>query len=145
MEHLLRDDNTFLDPGSLERVRNVNWIADQNWRFYSSEMLEEDISGHLLSYPIVKSVQFQALNSFLIQKLQFLELYHNILLPFFILTTWSGNLGTQLFDHSVETMFVSIRSYVDILSFSYEIICDIFYFTLYLYDMYLFDINPTKR
>ncbi|XP_057776454.1 phospholipase D alpha 1-like [Salvia miltiorrhiza] len=51
-EHLLREDDTFLDPGSLECVRNVNLIADQNWRFYSSEMFEEDIPGHLLSYPI---------------------------------------------------------------------------------------------
>ncbi|XP_041993558.1 phospholipase D alpha 1-like [Salvia splendens] len=51
-EHLLSEDDTFLDPGSLECVRNVNAIADQNWRFYSSDTFGEDIPGHLLSYPI---------------------------------------------------------------------------------------------
>lgn len=51
-EHLLREDDTFLDPGSLECVQNVNSFADQNWRSYSSETFEEDIPGHLLSYPI---------------------------------------------------------------------------------------------
>lgn len=51
-EHLLREDDTFLHPESLECVRNVNAVADENWRLYSSESCEEDLPGHLLSYPI---------------------------------------------------------------------------------------------
>ncbi|KAH6774152.1 phospholipase D alpha 1 [Perilla frutescens var. hirtella] len=51
-EHLLREDDTFLDPGSLECVQNVNAVADQNWKFYASETFHEDLPGHLLSYPI---------------------------------------------------------------------------------------------
>ncbi|GER32586.1 phospholipase D [Striga asiatica] len=51
-EHLLREDDTFLDPGSLECVRTVNAIADENWNLYSSDTFEEDLPGHLLSYPL---------------------------------------------------------------------------------------------
>ncbi|KAI3454202.1 hypothetical protein Pfo_010865 [Paulownia fortunei] len=51
-EHLLREDDIFLHPESLECVRNVNAIADQNWNTYSSETFQEDLPGHLLSYPV---------------------------------------------------------------------------------------------
>ncbi|KAL8503734.1 hypothetical protein ACS0TY_022451 [Phlomoides rotata] len=51
-EHLLREDDTFLHPESVECVRNVNAVADENWRLYSSESCAEDLPGHLLSYPI---------------------------------------------------------------------------------------------
>lgn len=51
-EHLLREDDTFLDPGSLECARNLNAVADENWRLYSGDTFHEDLPGHLLSYPI---------------------------------------------------------------------------------------------
>ncbi|KAG8381749.1 hypothetical protein BUALT_Bualt05G0004900 [Buddleja alternifolia] len=51
-EHLLREDDTFFQPESLECVKNINAMADDNWKLYSSEMLEIDLPGHLLSYPV---------------------------------------------------------------------------------------------
>ncbi|KAL2236207.1 UNVERIFIED_CONTAM: Phospholipase D alpha 1 [Sesamum indicum] len=51
-EHLLREEDVFLQPESLECVRTVNTIADENWKIYSSETFKEDLPGHLLSYPI---------------------------------------------------------------------------------------------
>ncbi|XP_073135995.1 phospholipase D alpha 1-like [Henckelia pumila] len=51
-EHLLREADSFLHPESLECVRNVNEIADENWKMYSSETFQEDLSSHLLSYPV---------------------------------------------------------------------------------------------
>lgn len=51
-EHLLREDDTFLQPESLQCVRNVNESADDNWNLYSSDKFVDDLPGHLLSYPI---------------------------------------------------------------------------------------------
>ncbi|GFQ05509.1 phospholipase d alpha 1 [Phtheirospermum japonicum] len=52
-EHLLHEDDTFLSPGSIECVRNVNAIADQNWNLYSADAIgDQDLPGHLLSYPV---------------------------------------------------------------------------------------------
>lgn len=51
-EHLGMLDDVFHLPGSLECVRKVNKIADKYWDIYSSDSLERDLPGHLLSYPI---------------------------------------------------------------------------------------------
>ncbi|XP_052210092.1 phospholipase D alpha 1-like [Diospyros lotus] len=52
-EHLGETDKSFLHPESLECVRKVNEIADQNWSLYSSENLaDKDLPGHLLRYPV---------------------------------------------------------------------------------------------
>ncbi|OVA04002.1 C2 calcium-dependent membrane targeting [Macleaya cordata] len=51
-EHLGMLDETFLQPNSEECVRKVNKIADKYWDLYSSDTLERDLPGHLLTYPI---------------------------------------------------------------------------------------------
>ncbi|KAF5188000.1 Phospholipase d alpha [Thalictrum thalictroides] len=51
-EHLGMLDDTFLQPESTECVQKVNKIADKYWDLYSSETLEQDLPGHLLSYPV---------------------------------------------------------------------------------------------
>ena len=51
-EHLRLHDDTFLQPQSIECVRKVNQIAQENWELYSGETLGRDLPGHLLSYPI---------------------------------------------------------------------------------------------
>lgn len=54
-EHMGMLDNTFLQPESLECVQKVNKIADKYWDLYTSESLEHDLPGHLLTYPILVS------------------------------------------------------------------------------------------
>ncbi|KAM3262725.1 hypothetical protein ACQJBY_053074 [Aegilops geniculata] len=51
-EHLgmLHDD--FLNPGSLECVQRVNKTADKYWDLYASDELNDDLPGHLLTYPV---------------------------------------------------------------------------------------------
>src|SRR4051812_29164279 len=51
-EHLgmLHDD--FLSPGSLECVRRVNEMADKYWELYVGDELNDDLPGHLLTYPV---------------------------------------------------------------------------------------------
>ncbi|KAJ3669517.1 hypothetical protein LUZ60_011467 [Juncus effusus] len=51
-EHLRKMDNVFLKPNSLECMRRVNQIADQNWELYFSPTLRNDLPAQLLSYPI---------------------------------------------------------------------------------------------
>ncbi|XP_072982469.1 phospholipase D alpha 1 [Typha latifolia] len=51
-EHLGMLDDLFLDPESLECIQKVNKIADKYWDLYSSDNLDRDLPGHLLSYPI---------------------------------------------------------------------------------------------
>lgn len=51
-EHLQRLDDDFLLPQSRECVRKVNQIAERNWNLYVSDMLYNDLPGHLLSYPM---------------------------------------------------------------------------------------------
>lgn len=51
-EHLKLLDDTFLRPESLECIRKVNQIADQYWNLYASPIIQSDLPGHLLSYPI---------------------------------------------------------------------------------------------
>ncbi|RWW31323.1 hypothetical protein BHE74_00016585 [Ensete ventricosum] len=56
-EHLGMLDDAFLQPESLECVQKVNRIADKYWDLYSSDDLERDLPGHLLSYPIGVSAE----------------------------------------------------------------------------------------
>ncbi|RVX11062.1 Phospholipase D alpha 1 [Vitis vinifera] len=51
-EHLGLVDNSFLQPESLDCIQKVNKIAERNWNLYSSERMDDDLPGHLLSYPI---------------------------------------------------------------------------------------------
>ncbi|XP_027368199.1 phospholipase D alpha 1-like [Abrus precatorius] len=51
-EHLGILEDSFLAPESLECVRQINLISKRNWELYCSEALDEDLPGHLLSYPI---------------------------------------------------------------------------------------------
>ena len=51
-KHLGMLDNSFLHPESVECVQRVNQIAKKYWDLYSSETLDHDLLGHLLSYPI---------------------------------------------------------------------------------------------
>ncbi|KAK4391618.1 Phospholipase D alpha 1 [Sesamum angolense] len=51
-EHMGMLDNCFCHPERLECIQKVNQIAETNWDFYTREVLERDLPGHLLSYPI---------------------------------------------------------------------------------------------
>ncbi|KMZ61888.1 Phospholipase D alpha [Zostera marina] len=51
-EHMGMLDDTFLQPESVECVQKVNKIAEKYWDLYTSESLEQDLPGHLLTYPI---------------------------------------------------------------------------------------------
>ncbi|CAN6455137.1 unnamed protein product [Victoria cruziana] len=51
-EHLGMLDDLFLQPQSLECIRKVNRVADKYWDLYSSDNLERDLPGHLLTYPV---------------------------------------------------------------------------------------------
>ncbi|CAF1710606.1 BnaC03g62540D [Brassica napus] len=50
-EHLGKTGDEFVEPGDLECVKNVNEIAERNWRkFIDSEFSE--LQGHLIKYPL---------------------------------------------------------------------------------------------
>ncbi|KAF2614331.1 hypothetical protein F2Q70_00013060 [Brassica cretica] len=50
-EHLGKTGDEFVEPGDLECVKNVNEIAERNWRkFIDSELSE--LQGHLIKYPL---------------------------------------------------------------------------------------------
>ncbi|KAE9608361.1 putative phospholipase D [Lupinus albus] len=51
-EHLGFLDDSFFTPERLECVRKINQISESYWDLYCSEILENDLLGHLLSYPI---------------------------------------------------------------------------------------------
>ncbi|EPS71739.1 hypothetical protein M569_03019, partial [Genlisea aurea] len=51
-EHLMLEDDVFLRPESLECVRIMKAVGDRNWDMYSREEFNEDLPGHLMSYPI---------------------------------------------------------------------------------------------
>lgn len=51
-EHMGMLDNCFCHPENLECIQKVNKIAEANWDLYTREVLERDLPGHLLSYPI---------------------------------------------------------------------------------------------
>ncbi|KAK4740976.1 hypothetical protein SAY87_024564 [Trapa incisa] len=50
-EHLGMLDDEFQEPQSLKCIRQVNEIAEQNWKAYVSEESKE-MKGHLMQYPI---------------------------------------------------------------------------------------------
>lgn len=50
-EHLGGLHACFEEPESLESVRKVNDIAEENWRKYTSEEFKL-LQGHLLKYPM---------------------------------------------------------------------------------------------
>ncbi|GMI90692.1 ARABIDOPSIS THALIANA PHOSPHOLIPASE D DELTA, phospholipase D delta [Hibiscus trionum] len=50
-EHMHMVDDLFKEPGSLECVKTVNDIAEENWKRYSSNEFKH-LQGHLLKYPI---------------------------------------------------------------------------------------------
>ncbi|XP_057503674.1 phospholipase D alpha 1-like [Actinidia eriantha] len=54
-EHLGEPETSFLQPQTLECVQELNKRADENWRIYSSDTFNEDLPGHLLSYPVTIS------------------------------------------------------------------------------------------
>ncbi|KAK7367245.1 hypothetical protein VNO80_09254 [Phaseolus coccineus] len=51
-EHLDMLDETFEEPESLECVRKVNAIAEDNWKLFTSEDFSL-LQGHLLKYPVL--------------------------------------------------------------------------------------------
>nr|GME19537.1 phospholipase D alpha 1-like [Ipomoea batatas] len=51
-EHMNYVDDSFFHPESLECVKTVNAIGDENWSMYISETQEKDLPGHLLTYPV---------------------------------------------------------------------------------------------
>lgn len=51
-EHLGMLDDSFLNPESVECIQKVNNIASKYWDLYTSETLDHDLPGHLLTYPI---------------------------------------------------------------------------------------------
>lgn len=54
LEHLEVYNSIFYNPETLECVRKVNSIADENWQHYSSNTFPENgyLAGHLLRYPV---------------------------------------------------------------------------------------------
>lgn len=50
-EHLGMVDDRFKDPSSLDCVRFVNQIAEENWQRYTAEEMTT-LKGHILKYPI---------------------------------------------------------------------------------------------
>ncbi|XP_076956614.1 phospholipase D alpha 1-like [Bidens hawaiensis] len=56
IEHLnYTIDDTFRHPESLDCIKRVNAIADDNWNLYSSPTFVKDLPGHLLRYPVAIS------------------------------------------------------------------------------------------
>ncbi|KAI4336729.1 hypothetical protein L6164_015220 [Bauhinia variegata] len=51
MEHLGIPDDCFKEPGSLDCVKRVNEIAEDNWNNYTAEEFIP-LQGHLLKYPV---------------------------------------------------------------------------------------------
>lgn len=51
VEHLGAKHEVFMQPESLECVRKVNNIAEDNWKIYTDPNFEE-LQGQLLKYPI---------------------------------------------------------------------------------------------
>ena len=51
-EHLGKLQEEFQDPGTRKCVQMVNKRAEEFWKIYTSDKLEDNLHGHLLSYPI---------------------------------------------------------------------------------------------
>lgn len=50
-EHMGKVDDTFKSPQSIECVRKVNMIGEDNWKKYTSDNFIS-LQGHLLKYPL---------------------------------------------------------------------------------------------
>ncbi|CAE6144450.1 unnamed protein product [Arabidopsis arenosa] len=50
-EHMALLDDCFVEPESLECVRKVRTMAEENWKQFRSEEVSE-MSGHLMKYPV---------------------------------------------------------------------------------------------
>jgi phospholipase D1/2 len=51
-EHLGELQEEFNDPGSLKCIQTMNKKAEEFWKIYTSDNPEDNLRGHLLSYPI---------------------------------------------------------------------------------------------
>ncbi|KAJ6915151.1 phospholipase D alpha 1-like [Populus alba x Populus x berolinensis] len=51
-EHLGMLDPSFQHPESVPCIQLVNQVANENWEKYAGETLEQDMTSHLLRYPI---------------------------------------------------------------------------------------------
>ncbi|KAK7285026.1 hypothetical protein RJT34_19783 [Clitoria ternatea] len=51
-EHLGLLNDSFYHQESKECIKKVNQVANDYWKLYTSESLEQDLPGHLLRYPI---------------------------------------------------------------------------------------------
>ncbi|KAL8502884.1 hypothetical protein ACS0TY_021851 [Phlomoides rotata] len=51
-EHMGMLDNCFSCPETLECIHKINKIGEANWDLYTREVLEADLPGHLLAYPV---------------------------------------------------------------------------------------------
>ncbi|GAB2275465.1 Phospholipase D [Dionaea muscipula] len=51
-EHLRRIQPSFARPETFECMKDVNKIAEENWKMYSSQPFNQDLPGHLLRYPV---------------------------------------------------------------------------------------------
>ncbi|KAK1403538.1 Phospholipase D [Heracleum sosnowskyi] len=51
-EHLGLLDNCFTHPESVDCIRRVNKLSEKYWDLYASDNVDQDLPGHLLSYPI---------------------------------------------------------------------------------------------
>lgn len=51
-EHIGSIQACFKNPESLECVRSVNSIAEENWRRYTSDDYSP-LQGHLIKYPVI--------------------------------------------------------------------------------------------
>lgn len=54
-EHLGRLENCFLEPWSLDCIRQINRITDELWNQFVADEASADLPGHLLTYPIAVS------------------------------------------------------------------------------------------
>lgn len=50
-EHMAMLDDCFAEPESLECVRKVRIMAEENWKQFRSEEVSE-MRGHLMNYPV---------------------------------------------------------------------------------------------
>lgn len=50
-EHLGTLDNSFNEPETLECVKTVNEVAEDNWKRYTTEKFTP-LQGHILKYPV---------------------------------------------------------------------------------------------
>lgn len=51
-EHLRRLDDVFETPQSLQCIRRVNALAEENWKSYADNSVVRDEAAHLLRYPV---------------------------------------------------------------------------------------------